>query len=328
MADVLSQLPALTWRGLLPPPYDVLEVSWENGLAPRRIPYVDGDIHDAVGRSSFPMTARLYFLKTVEGGSANFPGLWNQWKDQLLDGNPGDLVHPLLGEIRARVKGAKFSIVASCRSGIVVDVTWLETVEDPSELNLNGFGNTTLPSAALAAAADQALAAYASSLAVPDPSLTFGFQMPTALLNVQFNLGLTLSFGLSISVSIASVFNALLPILFAADSTSYQALTALMGGVATLITAVEAHDDVFAYSASDALIEFYLACDNMRQGALTSARPTSTLLVTTATTLDAVQRIPVVAQTNTLTDLMGLNLPLLLQPRIAGGSAVTYYTAI
>jgi hypothetical protein len=329
--DVLSYLPGLAWRKLPAPLYDLLEVSWENGLAPRHVAYVDGDVHDAVGRGSFPMTARLYFLNSLEftppGGGRVFPEYWRTWEAQLLDGDAGDLTHPLLGGIRARVKGGKFTVQASCRSGIVVDVTWLETVENPADLNVNGYGTITLPTAALATTADDALEVYAAGLAIPDPALVFAFQMPSALLNVQFGLNLNLSLGLGVSISITSVFLAILPALFAADSGSAVLLSALMGSVATMIGALEAHDDVFAYAAADAMIAFYVACDNLRRNTARTSRPTAQLVTVAPTTLDAVQRLPQVSPSNSMTDLMGLNLYLLVQPRITTGTAVTYYLA-
>src|SRR5580693_4719617 len=133
-ANIITSLPVLSWKGLVAPPYDIVTFDFENRLAPRSIPYVDGTVHDDLGREAFPMTARLYFCNGLEGGPPGvrlFPEYWNQWADKL-DGTPGDLVHPILGRLRARVRGAKGELRATVRSGVIVDITWTETLENPA----------------------------------------------------------------------------------------------------------------------------------------------------------------------------------------------------
>lgn len=314
-ADILTSLPLLRWGGLDAPPYDVLDVSWDNGLAERRIPYVDGAVHDNVGRGSFPLTARLYFLNTVgpppAGYSRYFPDYWNAWQRTLLDGEPRDLQHPVLGTLRARVRGGKYIVQASCRSGIVVDVTWVETVEDPSSLNLNGYTNVTLPSEALATAADAAVAPF---------GVVFGAGRPPQSLTLQY--GVSFSPG-QVVTTISAVLTAIRPALFAANRKSAQLLAALMGDVAAMNDAIAAEASVFTYAAADALTAFYLACDNMRRGLAASARPTGTLITTAPDTLDAIAG----RTGNSLKDIMGLNLTLLRAPRIEKGTAVKFYVA-
>lgn len=318
-ADIISQLPLLAWGGLAAPPYDILDVSWDNNLAPRRIPYVDGDVHDNVGRSSFPLSARLYFLNTLgvksPTGGPLFTEYWNQWSALLLDGVARDLAHPILGTIRARVKGGKYVVRENCRSGIIVDVSWVETVEDPSDANTNGYANTTLPTATLAALADDAMAPWIDA----DPSLGFAYGRLPQQLTSQY--GVTFSFG-QLTTTIAAVFNAITGLLFAANSLSAQILGALMGDVAAMIDGLDGHDDVQAWDATDKMIAFYNACANLQAGLQTSSRPTATLVTVGTTTLDGIAA----STGNALLDIIGLNLPLLRAPRIPAGTAVTFYS--
>src|SRR5580658_10043969 len=106
---ITRDLPALKWRGMLAPGYDVIPFKWRNRLAPRKYYGVDGDAHDPTGRDSFAgLSARLYFVNTLvpqlSGGLGRlFPNYWETWRDQLMDGAAGDLEHPVLGPIRARV---------------------------------------------------------------------------------------------------------------------------------------------------------------------------------------------------------------------------------
>ena len=138
-AEIVSALPPLIWDGLLAPPYALVSFGHENALAERRVPYVDNAIHDDTGLMIAPMTARLMFLNTVEGGTTagvrNFPEYWNEWNARL-DGTAHDLQHPIYGPMRARVKGARGELVSTTRSGVVVEVTWVKTVEDPAALDV------------------------------------------------------------------------------------------------------------------------------------------------------------------------------------------------
>jgi hypothetical protein len=91
----INRLPLLKWKGLIAPYYDVVSFEWEHELASRGVYGVDGEIHEFVRRKSMPFRARMHFCNTLEQGL--FPETWEEWKLVLLDGTPGDLVHPGVG---------------------------------------------------------------------------------------------------------------------------------------------------------------------------------------------------------------------------------------
>jgi hypothetical protein len=312
-ADILTDLPLLFWQGLQAPPYDMLTGEWKNILAPRRVPYVNGELHDDVGRGSVPMGARLYFCNGLSGGPANvrlYPDYWEQWKPLLLSGAAGDLRHPVFGPLRARVEGGKFELRATVRSGIIVDVTWVETVEDPaSNLDLADV-SYQLPAGWLAAQADAAAAAF-DVYPVSD--------LPPELVAVRY--GLTLEPGAV--ATLADIFDAIRPDILAGTLRALSLLTTLLADVVVMIDAIQALDTVYSYQALDALQAFYIALFDMRAGLSRTARTTAVYVPAGRTTLDAVAyRVG-----NTVREVMGLNIPLLRLSYVERGTPVTYFKA-
>ncbi len=307
--DIVSSLPILRWDGLDAPPYDLITGAWENRLAARSVPYTDGEGHDATGRSSFPMKARLYFCNGLdwsqEGVDNLYPQYWEKWRPSLLSGKAKDLEHPVLGPMRARVKGGQFELKATIRSGIIVDVDWIETVEDFSVLNLNGYPTTSLPTAGLAADADDAVEEWGVGFA-PD--------RPFTSLSVQY--GLTEE-----PVTLESVFTAIRPSIFAASSAAISLLASFASDVAAMVDALDLLGDVRTWVARDALVRFWCALDDARRQVNRTARARGVYVVPSPMGLDAVGR----KVGNTTTELMGLNFGLLSRPGLERGTPVNYY---
>jgi len=297
-AEIVSALPPLIWDGLLAPPYALVSFGHENALAERRVPYVDNAIHDDTGLMIAPMTARLMFLNTVEGGTTagvrNFPEYWNEWNARL-DGTAHDLQHPIYGPMRARVKGARGELVATSRSGVVVEVTWVKTVEDPAALDVQLDTRVDNVTAA------QQLGPMAYEIGVYYPR---GGAAPPA----PSDLG-------------DDVAGALSAVLGATRATLAR-LERIVGRVAGMIAQVGALDVAAHWPVLDGLTRLWVGLSDAIAALVRAARPTRSRTLTAPTTLDAFAR----ETGNALADIMNLNLAALRTPLVARGAVLTYYT--
>lgn len=292
MADnnIVAELPKLTWRGLEAPPYEFVTFEFNNELSPRQVPYVDGEIHDNTGRKSFPMTVRLFFLNTLGESERMFPERWEQWKDNL-DGEVGDLVHPVLGPMKARVQNARGEIRATVRAGIIVDISFIETNLEPGEIL---FGATLF-------ADPSTMAAQA------DFNWQFkGRTYPTALLPYD---------------SLLAAYNALRSLLFIADLKAINALRKLQGIVASMVDTVALLTDPSEWATLDTLTSFWDLLGAQAATLERSARATAKRVVRFDTTLDAFA----LEVANDLKDVMSLNLFALRSPIVPRGTTLTYY---
>lgn len=296
-AEIISALPPLLWDGLLAPPYALVSFGHENALADRRVPYIDNAIHDNTGLSIAPMTARLMFLNTVEGGTTsgvrNFPDYWNEWNARL-DGMARDLQHPIYGPMRARVRGARGELVASTRSGIIVEVTWVKTVEDPALLDVQL--DTRVDN--VSAAEQMGAAAYEIGIYYPR-----GGKTPPAPTDLYDD-----------------VVGALSAVLGAARAT-VERLNRIIGRVATMINQVRALDTAAHWPILDGLTRLWVGLSEAVSALVRAARPTRSRTLTAPTTLDAFAR----ETGNALSDVMNLNLSALRTPIVARGVTLTYY---
>lgn len=301
--DIIADLPDLTWRGLRAPPYEVVTFEFDNELASRGVPYADAEVHDYTGRHSFPTTCRLFFLNTLGDGRL-FPDLWNQWAVNL-DGEPGDLVHPVLGPMKARVKNAKGEIRATVRAGVIVDVTWVETNLNPG-LKLAGFDLFADPST-IAAQADTnwsfkgrtypaQLTAFITALKPPAPGTT-----PT--------------------VSLLEAYLALRSLLFAANLAALNLLRKLQGIVAGMVDTVAVLTDPTEWATLDLLTSFWDLLGTQALRIERATRATARKVVRFDTTLEAFAA----EVGNALTDIMGLNLAALRSPIVLRGTTLTYF---
>ncbi len=296
-AEIISALPPLTWGGLLAPPYALVSFGHENALAERRVPYVDDAIHDNTGLMIAPMTARLMFLNTVEGGTTsgvrNFPDYWNVWQAKC-DGQARDLDHPIYGRMRARVKGVRGEIVATTRSGVVAEFTWVKTVEDPAILDFGG--DTSVDNVAAA----QQVGAMAYEIGVFYPR------------------------GGSAAPAVTDLYDDVVGALSAvvgAVSATVARLTRIIGRVATMINQVRALDTAAHWPILDGLTRLWVGLSDAVASLIRAARPTRSRTITAPTTLDAFAR----DVGNSLADVMNLNISALRTPIVARGATLTYY---
>jgi hypothetical protein len=311
-AAIIKELPPLKWRGLLAPLYDVLPFKWKNRLAPRPYPYVDVEAHDPTGRDSIPMSARLYFINTVvaeyQGLGRLFPDYWETWRDQLLDGDAGDLEHPALGLLRARVDTVSGVVETKVQSGIIVEVSWIETNEDPA--TLTALGNIPADPARLADETDTNAAAFGVTVAPGRLPVMF-----TSMYGISFPNGF-------VQPTLAGLFDAIRGDVFSVTLTAGSMLLSLMGDVAAMVSALVALDDVTAWPAIASAKAFWNALYTMQVNIARAARKTATEVVGKQTTLVAFAA----AHNNSVTEIMALNASALRASYVERGTSLSYYT--
>lgn len=310
-ADILTQLPLLQWGSLVATAYSDLEINGQNVLAPRAVPYVSGEVHDDMGRKSFKLKTKLLFYNNLSikppTGERAFPEYFNRWVPTIIIGAVDTLKHPILGDVRARVEEYKIDVKATIRSGSAIEITWVDTIENPADLNLLGYTNTQLPTVVLAAAVDSAVAPFGVSFASARTPVAVGLQ-----------------YGIDISItqiSVSSIFSVIFPRISLGGFEALSLLAAFMLDLATMDDELRLLDRNDTYFASDSIVTFWNSLDNQRQQFATSARATKIVVTDRHTYLDRIAR----DTGNQLVDLIGLNLALLYKPGIDKGTPVTVY---
>lgn len=304
-ANIIADLPEIEWRGLTAPcstaPYTVTF-----DLAPRAYYGTDGYGHDNTGRQSTPFPVTLWFINTVRPNA--FPELFNQWQDACInDKSPDWLLHPILGLTRARVQSFAVDHGANMRAGVKVDVVFVETLED-ADTRVDFQGPTISPDAA-ALAADTALAAV--GIAYPTNTMLAGL--------VPIDGVPTLDQATSLQEAWAAVKGQL----FSASLTATSAIGNLLGTVASLISDIDALGSHDAWAARWNVLSFYGSLKRIQADVQrVIARATATQVLPKDTTLDEFAR----SKSNTLIDIMSLNVEALRTPVVLKGATLRYYT--
>lgn len=298
-SNVVAALPELQWRALSPVPVEEAPYEFAHEQAERRYPYLDGAGHDHTGRHPIKITAKLLFLNTL--APKLYPAAWQDWRAALLDGSAGDLVHPDLGRLRARVLSGSVRLTAQARAGITVDVVWVETIDDPSKAP-SALERTSVSLAEAAANADRAC----SALGIHYPRI----QEPP-------------------STSITGAFKSLMGSFFSAKLSFFGGINQVLGAVRQMSDAVE----LLASTDGDllnpnhrwvALYNLHLVEEGllaMLDRASTPARPVGSLVLEQSTTLDAAVK----RTGNTVAELIELNPLALGKPSIPAGAVLRYY---
>jgi hypothetical protein len=129
----IQDLPLLSFQGLEPAPYDTAGFSWSHRHGRNTFVNVNGATHPWTGLNPFPLPVRMHFINGINNRIDWFPDLWNEWMPVLLNGEPGRLTHPLLGDVDAVVTGGSVTLVARHTAGVIVDVTFENTLKDPEQ---------------------------------------------------------------------------------------------------------------------------------------------------------------------------------------------------
>lgn len=289
-ASILFGLPLLQWADVDAPPYDIAPISVTHSQAERRFPYVDGASHDWTGRDPIIMNTRLYFMNTLQVGA--FPDLWDKWRPNLLDGRVRDLRHPILGIVRSRVTAFDAEVNANqTLSGITVNVSWVESLEDPAEAA--NFQPVFLNPARLAAAADSALDAVGINFPEGGPA------------------------------NLADLFQQIDGFIFSANSAINGLINQAKGTITTIVRQIEFANDPSLHAPLGILKQLYATTLDLEinLGGLVS-RSTSTVAFPFPSTFEAIAR----ETKNTVVELMSLNLALLKSPQIPPAAVIKFYT--
>ena len=291
--NAIVELPKMSWRGLAPPHYDSANISGSFSLAERRYPYIDAASHENVGRNPIPMKFKLYFLNNLAPG--NFPGLFQEWLNAVaFDKSVGKLEHPILGMFFAQVKSWSVALSADKTSGVIMTVSFIETVPDPlSDIDViidnMGAGNLT-------ALAEAAHADY-SKLKLPWPD---GVGV-TSLLDLAKQIqGLVQQTRSKVEGKLNQALGIVDGLIEAVESVGTNAQWALVGNLVSLWNGIKS-------SANKAGIE---------------TRAIAKFVFNKDKSFDEVSR----ATGNTVGELMGLNRDLMGSPLIPANTPVKYYT--
>jgi hypothetical protein len=287
--SVIQGLPRMKWRGLIAPEYDIASFNWDTGQAKRRYPGIDAAGHASVGRDSFPLTFRLYFLNSLH--SKAFPEHWDEWWPKLRDGESGEMMHPVLGPIVVKAISGTVNVEARTTAGLIVDVRFEEHLEDPAVAVALETVQVTLRDLAESAQA-----------AVEEKEIEWPSEAPvTDLLD-----------------AIDMIDGAL----YSANLTMSGYVNRVLGTVGDLIDTTKALQDHEAYPAVDALTQLYVGLYDLAQEAgVEAARSTAFATAVHTTTLDAIAR----AHGNTMAEIMTINESLIGSPVVDAGTEYRYY---
>lgn len=291
--NALSALAELTFDGMFPVPCETASYSWTIDQASRRYPYIDGESHDNTGRSSIKVTVLLHFLNTLtlETTVQLFPDLFTVWQKRLMDGEPALLRHPTLGEFKARVLEGSVSLIAQVRSGVSMQVTFVETL-DPEETQAVFNARVSLDQAAEVATSN---------------AKAVGVNYPTGVLG-----------DVSLSDAIGSVAGQI----NSGITSATGAVNQVIGDVEGMISDCESIGAT-AWAATDALTAVWDELNALKDRAPVQLQQSVGSGVTSSDTyLDAIAT----ATGNSLGDIMGLNPTLVRLPVVPRGIAYKFYT--
>lgn len=154
-SEPTQDLPPLTWGALDPVPCAVVSTDMSNRLPAREYYQIDGEGHDPTGRRSRHVKCRLHFIETIKEGL--YKTVWPQWREALLTTDRKNLKHPEFGKFPARVEGANYEIAAKVSRGVIVEVSWVESI-DPSDTQQQQQTTSDADLESNAADADQGMA--------------------------------------------------------------------------------------------------------------------------------------------------------------------------
>lgn len=294
MADALraiQNLPLVTWRGLEAPPYDTAGFSFSHSHGVNLYPYVSQGTHNWAGLNPLQMPFRFFFINGVDNRIDWFPDLYNQWWPALEDGARGELQHPLLGKIDAVVRGGGVTLEARATAGVIVDVTFERTLDDPEaelaatqlQLNLDAL--------------IEVVVGEVSNRNIQAPN-----ERPVT------DLG---DLGKQISGFIDQV-----------DLAVAGAISSAKGLVSSYVQAVrDLADPELAYT-EQVLLATWTKLDDLGKSLAATSRATSAFTTTADTTISAIAR----EKKNSDAEIITLNTDLLALPIVPRGTSVRYYS--
>jgi hypothetical protein len=183
-------------------------------------------------------------------------------------------------------------VKATVMDGIIVDVTWSETLLDPAQ-----------PTTLLAQNVDLGAACSEADALCSAAGINYPTGQPTTSLRGLFESirGQIFSFGLTVT----------------------GAINQLIANVNAMADELGIQNDHTQYQALDGLITVYTGAVEYQAKIQSSARTTASTVTTSDITLDAFAA----SVGNSLQDVMGLNLQALRFPSVPPGQTLVYYTS-
>jgi hypothetical protein len=288
--SVIYGLPLMSFRGLDAPPYDLANVDFSHSHGVRPYPYIDGAAHDWTGLDPQNLQFNLYFLNTLEAGA--FPDTWEEWRKELFDGSPGEMVHPLLGPLDVVVRSGSIQLTARSTAGVVVNVTFASTIRDPEDEQT--FDQLAINIAELADAAVEA-------------ADNAGISLPSEETAVDLSqIGDQLSgFAFGLELAAEGIIN-----------KAQKTLSDMIDIADTL--------DHTTYEARDALVALWAGLEDLgKKVGVQQQRDVAEIQVKNTTTLDAFAR----ERGNTIEEIKGLNVSAMVSPSVPANTTLRYYTS-
>ena len=161
------------WRGISVPIINV-QTEVQQNLVQHKYPDRNGAHIEATGRAPLIITAKAVFYNFTSRGKGEtwsygtlFPGTFKKFIDACADRTAGVLQHPILGALDVVCQRATYDLTGERRDGVIVDVSWIETIKNENEANKT-TSSSTAP--ADAAALDDALNKLPAAFLKPLPT--------------------------------------------------------------------------------------------------------------------------------------------------------------
>lgn len=293
--DALSQLVRPSWRGI---PFDIIafEMSGDHDHTTHKAPDRDGGLTEATGRNPFSWRFSAIFRNGVVGSEGAYPKRWREFVKACADRSPGTLLHPELGELKAKCKSFPTTWDSARRDGVDMQLEFVEATDDDSVLvALDKIGSTPF---AQARSLDDALGAMN-----PQPSLPEELS-PSLLDSINRLSGLAAQARLSLGNLTAQI-----------DS--------MAGAITNLREQIEAFDNPAHHGALAACDALFAALFDLGESLSERARPFAPAIVQNAGTLAAVAAY----FGNSLEDFLRLNPLLASKTSVDSGTQVFVYVA-
>ncbi len=142
MVDILAtELQECSWRGISFPIEMVGEKGGQRIVVHNKMDRAGAQI-ESTGRMPYQFTIKAFFIEGLTQGIyetwANlFPETWINIRNALERKDTGTLVHPLYGNVECKPVNWSANINADSRGGMIVDMEFIETIDDTD-------GSTTL----------------------------------------------------------------------------------------------------------------------------------------------------------------------------------------
>lgn len=309
--EIVSALAPLRWRLLFAPTLDC-SFDVKHTQAARSYPYLDVDGHDHTGRRSRPIRAVIRLMNGLDGRLDWYPTYWNAWRAALDDGSPGDLEHPNIGKIRARVEGYSVTSTAQNRSGVEVSIQFIETRE-----NADQPANADAPALDLNLTAQNADAAIAEVvLKYPTGRVKRALDAAAQTVKIKYPNGNStgkVSDIATVGFTDVDLTSALIP----------AKIDAAVDVLGQYLKALTLANDPEIWQAVESVQSTIKAVRDLGETLFDSLRPTKFVIVTTDTLLDEfAERV-----NNSLDDIISLNPSALFSPIVSAGTRLLYYPA-